>query len=100
MSSSPYEGYYMVATEETCEAEDRMGYAAAALADRDRELPTEIVHAARTCVSFLNPEDYETSAGYHLSPVEVHHGHGRTAGIVELKFREEGAPRRASKEVG
>lgn len=63
----------MVATEETYEAEDKTGFVAAALTDRDQELLTEIVCAARTAVSLPAPEDYETIAGYSVSPAEVHH---------------------------
>ena len=86
----------MVATEGTYEAEDKMGFVAAALTDRDQERPMEILCAARMAVSLLDPEDHETIAGYRVGPAEVRHWHEFTAGIVEPKRREESARRRAS----
>ncbi len=80
------------------EAWDKMGFVAEGLIDRDQELLTRIVRAARTAANSLDPEDDETVAGFRVHPANLHRWYEMTAQEIERTLRKENARRRAMKD--
>ncbi len=86
---------YIVDEEDFVEAEAKMSAVATALTDRDQEILTQIVRAARAAADSLDPEDYETVAGFRVHPGNLHDWYTLTADMVEHTLEEENARRRA-----
>jgi hypothetical protein len=74
---------YCFQAEEYEEAMDRMRLAAVELSDREHELLAKIWRAALAAAASIDPDDYETIAGYRVDSGSLHWFYRMQSGMVE-----------------
>ncbi len=67
----------------------KMYLAVAQLVGRDRELLSEFSRAAMTAVASIDPDDYETLAGFGVYSANLHDYYGTVSGMIEDILQED-----------